>query len=356
MIVNFIQKIGYALLVMWGVATVIFILFNILPGDPARMMLDQRDDPKLMKSVRAKYGLDKPLLTQYFLYLNDLSPLSFHSKQPESYTVRVLNEVPHVKIVKFNAGTVVVKWPYLRQSFQKQGRSVGSIIAETLPNTLILAVLSITFAIIFGLWIGILSAIWKDTPFDRFFSVFGSVGMSLPSFFTAILFAWLFGYVLSEFTGLNLTGSLFEVDDYTGERTLVLKNIILPALTLGIRPLGVFIQLSRNSMLDVLSQDFIRTARAKGLRPKTVVVRHALRNALNPVVTAASGWFAGLLAGAVFVEYIFSWNGLGKEIVDALNYRDLPLVMGAVLVIAAMFTLINIIVDMIYAWLDPRVS
>jgi peptide/nickel transport system permease protein len=179
--------------------------------------------------------------------------------------------------------------------------------------------------------------------------------MSLPSFFVAILFAWLFGYVLSAYTGLNLTGSLFEVDDYTGERYIQWKNMVLPALTLGIRPLGVIIQISRSAMLDVLGQDFIRTARAKGLSQFQIVWRHALRNALNPVVTIISGWFAGLLAGAVFVEFIFAWNGLGKEIVEALNLRDLPVVMGAVLVIAALFTIINMLVDVVYGLLDPRV-
>ena len=134
-----------------------------------------------------------------------------------------------------------------------------------------------------------------------------------------------------------------------------LKNMILPAVTLGIRPLGVVIQLSRAAMLDVLSQDFIRTAKAKGLSQTQIIWRHAMRNAMNPVVTTISGWFASLLAGAVFVEFIFAWNGLGKEIVDALNLRDLPVVMGAVLVIAALFTIINILVDFIYGWLDPRV-
>ena len=135
-----------------------------------------------------------------------------------------------------------------------------------------------------------------------------------------------------------------------------LKNLILPALTLGIRPLSVIIQLSRNSLLEVLSMDYVRTATAKGLSKFTVIFKHALRNALNPVVTAVSGWFASLLAGAVFVEYIFAWNGIGKEIVDALNKMDLPVVMGAVLFIASIFVIINILVDLIYGWLDPRIK
>jgi peptide/nickel transport system permease protein len=350
-----LQKLGYSFLVLWGVATVIFLLFNILPGDPARMMLDQRDDPELLKAIKAKYGLDQPVGIQYVNYINDLLPLSVHSTAQGDYSHEVLQRISYTSLVTIGSKTLVLKMPYLRESFQKQGKPVSRIIAETLPNTMVLAVASIIIALVVGLLIGILAALWRNSLFDRFFTVFGTLGMSLPSFFTAILFAWLFAYVLADYTGLNLTGSLFEVDEYTGLRYISLKNMILPAVTLGIRPLGVVIQLSRAAMLDVLSQDFIRTAKAKGLSQTQIIWRHAMRNAMNPVVTTISGWFASLLAGAVFVEFIFAWNGLGKEIVDALNLRDLPVVMGAVLVIATLFTIINILVDLIYGWLDPRV-
>ena len=134
-----------------------------------------------------------------------------------------------------------------------------------------------------------------------------------------------------------------------------MEKFNIPAIVLGIRPLAVVIQLMRNSLLEVMSQDYIRTAKAKGLSMYKIIKKHALKNALNPVVTAVSGWFASLLAGAVFVEYIFNWNGLGKEIVNALNTLDLPIIMGSVLVIAAMFIIINIFVDIIYGWLDPRI-
>ena len=180
--------------------------------------------------------------------------------------------------------------------------------------------------------------------------------MSVPSFFSAILFAWLFGFVLHKYTNLEMTGSLYELDDFGEKMTIKWKNLILPAIVLGIRPLAVVIQLMRNSLLDVMSQDYIRTARAKGLSEFNVIKNHAVKNALNPVVTAISGWFASMLAGAVFVEYIFGWNGLGKEIVNALNTLDLPVIMGSVLIIAIVFITINILVDIIYAWLDPRVK
>ena len=180
--------------------------------------------------------------------------------------------------------------------------------------------------------------------------------MSLPSFFSAILFAWIFGFLLHEFTGLKMTGSLYEVDDFGEYSYRAWKNLVLPAFVLGIRPIAVFSQLMRNALLEVLNQDYIRTAKSKGLSAFKIIYKHALKNALNPVITAVSGWFASMLAGAVFVEYIFGWNGLGKEIVNALNTLDLPVIMGAVLTVALTFILINIIVDIIYAQLDPKIK
>lgn len=152
-----------------------------------------------------------------------------------------------------------------------------------------------------------------------------------------------------------MTGSLYEIDDMGEGKHLILKNLVLPAFTLGIRPLAVITQLTRNSLLEVLNQDYIRTAYAKGLSSRSVIWKHALKNSLNPVITATSGWFASMLAGAVFIEFIFGWNGLGKEIVNALNTLDLPVVMGAVLVIATTFIFINILVDILYGILDPKV-
>ena len=156
-------------------------------------------------------------------------------------------------------------------------------------------------------------------------------------------------------TGLDPTGVLYDIDDLTGEEVYHWENLILPALTLGIRPLAIVTQLTRSSMLDVLSQDYIRTAKAKGLSFYKVVVKHSLKNALNPVITAISGWFASLLAGSVFVENVFSWNGIGNALVDALRNDDLPIVMGVVVVIATFFVVIQILVDIIYGMLDPRI-
>lgn len=349
------SKIFYGFLTLFGVVTVIFFLFNVLPGDPARMLMGQREDTKQLENIRKKYGFDKPIATQYFYYLNDVSPISFHSKKSNDYTFLSEGKYKSSKLFSFGNITVVLKYPYLRQSFQKNGKNVSEVIAETLPNTTVLAIVAILIAIGLGILLGIFSALYKDTIFDRFIAVISTLGMSIPSFFSAILFAWFFGFVLHKFTGLEMTGSLYEVDDFGEGIHLKLKNLILPALVLGIRPLAVIIQLMRNSLLETLNQDYIRTAKAKGLTEYQVIKKHALKNSLNPVVTAVSGWFASMLAGAVFVEYIFNWNGLGKEIVNALNTLDLPVIMGSVLVIATLFIIINILVDVIYSWLDPRI-
>jgi peptide/nickel transport system permease protein len=341
---------------MFGVISVVFFLFNILPGDPARMMLDQREDAQQLQNIRAKYAFDKSYSEQYLLYLNDLSPLSIHSQNPSSYTNLESKEYHFYPLFSVENYDVVLKYPYLRTSFKKSGKSVSSIIADTLPNTIVLAFSSIAIAIVLGLLVGIVAAIFKDSWIDKLALLFGVFGMSIPSFFSAILIAWIFGFVLHDFTSLNMTGSLYSVDDYGRGEYLSVSNLILPALTLGIRPLAVIIQLTRASFLETLSKDFVRTAVAKGLSFKKVLSKHVLKNSLNPVITAVSGWFASLLAGAVFVEYIFAWNGLGKEIVDALNQLDLPVVMGSVLTIAIMFISINILVDLIYAALDPRIK
>ncbi|KAB1067136.1 ABC transporter permease [Tamlana haliotis] len=356
MIGYLLNKILYAILTLFGVVTVIFFLFNVLPGDPAQMMLGQNEDSEQLALVKKKYGFDKSISTQYLYYINDLSPVSFHSNNPDDYTF--LREGKYHETQLFSVGntTVVLKLPYLRESFTKQGKLVSQVLGETLPNTFVLAITAIVIAMILGVSLGVVSALNKDTWLDKLIQIISTFGMSVPSFFSAILFAWCFGYVLHEYTNLEMTGSLYELDDFGEGMHIRWKNLILPAIVLGIRPLAVVIQLMRNSLLEVFNQDYIRTARAKGLSEFQIIKRHAIKNALNPVVTAISGWFASMLAGAVFVEYIFGWNGLGKEIVNALNTLDLPVIMGAVLIIALLFIIINIFVDLIYVWLDPKVK
>ncbi len=347
----------YGLLVLFGVIAVIFFLFNILPGDPARMMLGQRADISSVESIRRDLGLDKPELTQFANFLNDLSPVSIHNNDnPENYWYLDREKYsPFLPVITSGSTSLVMKLPYLRKSYQTK-QDVGRIIADAFPKTLLLATVSILLAFIIGVSIGAISAIYKDSLFDRFATVVSVLGMSLPSFFAAILIAWVFAFLLADFTGLNMTGSLYTVDDFGRGEYLSLKNLILPAITLGIRPVGLIVELTRNSMLEVMTQDYIRTARAKGLSESRIVLRHVLRNALNPVITAVSGWYASLLAGAVFVEYVFDWKGLGVVIVDALEKYDFPVLMGTVLFISVILILINILTDISYALLDPRVK
>lgn len=334
------------MLVLLGVVVLVFVIFQGF-GDPARMMVGQTGDKKTMDNIRKELYLDQPKWKQFFLYLNDVSPICIHTA----------DDIANKKLQGVFAGgttKIGLKIPYLRKSYQTK-KNVGSILMEALPGTLLLAFAAMLFAAIAGIFLGVLAAVKKGSWIDTS-AVFASIaGISAPSFFMAIIIAYSFGVVLHPYTGLQLTGSWFDLDEVTGERYFTFKNLILPAFTLGIRPLAIITQLTRSSMLDVLNQDYIRTAYAKGLSRRTIVIRHALRNALNPVVTAITGWFAELLAGAFFVEYIFGWQGIGKITVDALEKLDYPVVMGSVLISACIFIVINMLADVLYSVIDPRV-
>ena len=340
------RRTVYGLLVLMGVVMLVFFLFQGF-GDPSRLVMGQSGDSATQANIRKELYLDQPKWKQFVFYLNDVSPICVHSKEEiEKKTLRGLFIGGHTKFG--------LKVPYLRRSYQSK-REVGKILMEALPGTLILAFTAMLIAVVIGIPLGVVAAVKQNTWLDTS-SIFASiVGISAPSFFMGIIIAYLFGFVLSSWTGLHITGNWFDIDEITGEKHLALKNLILPAVTLGIRPLAIITQLTRSAMLDVLDEDYIRTAYAKGLSKRSVVWKHALRNALNPVITAITGWFAELLAGAFFVEYIFGWKGIGKVTVDALEKLDFPVVMGSVLVTATFFILINIIADIIYSIIDPRV-
>ena len=350
------KRLMYGLLVLLGVVTLVFFLFNILPGDPARMMLGQRADQESIDRINRDLGRDRPIAQQYLCYLNDLLPLSLHNHTDTSdyYFLDPEKYSPYTTLIRVGNTSLVLKAPYLRRSYQS-GRRVSEILATAFPQTALLALVAMAFALLVGITLGVVSALHKDTWIDRTILVFSTLGMSLPSFFAAILIAWLFAYVWADWTHLNMFGNLYTVDDYGCGEYIDLKNLILPAFTLGIRPLATLTQLTKNSMLEALSQDYIRTAQAKGIGRRRVVVHHALRNALNPVVTSASGWLASLLAGAVFVEYVFDWKGMGVVIVDGLEKYDFPVVMGTILFICVLLVVINLLTDILYGLLDPRV-
>jgi peptide/nickel transport system permease protein len=341
-----LSKLLYGLLVMLGVVVLVFLIFQAF-ADPARLVVGQTGDKKTMENIRKELNLDQPKWKQFILYVNNISPVSIHSKQ------EVADK--NLKGVFIGGDTkLAIKLPYLGRSYQTK-KKVGEVLMEALPGTILLTVTAMLFATIAGIFLGVIAAVKKGSWMDTS-SVFASiVGISAPSFFAAILIGYFFAIVLHRYTGLNITGSWFDIDEHTGRRYLTLQNLILPALTLGIRPLAIITQLTRSSMLEVLSQDYIRTAYAKGLSRNRVIFRHALPNALNPVITAITGWFAELLAGAFFVEYIFGWKGLGKVTVDALEKLDYPVVMGAVLFSALIFILVNIFTDVLYGIIDPRV-
>ncbi len=346
-----LRKTAYGILVLLGVIALVFFLFQGF-GDPSRIVMGQTGDSTTQANIRKdlylmdEKGVTIPKFKQFLYYLNDVSPVCVHSKA----------DIEKKKLRGFFTGgerKFGFKIPYLRKSYQSK-REVWTILIQALPGTLMLALSAMAIAIAIGIPLGVIAAVKQNSWIDTS-AIFSSiVGISAPSFFMGIIMVYVFGFVLSEWTGLHIAGSWFAIDD-EGQRRLSLQNLILPAVTLGIRPLAIITQLTRSAMLDVLDQDYIRTAYAKGLSRRTVIWKHGLRNALNPVITAITGWFAELLAGAFFVEYIFGWQGIGKITVDALEKLDYPVVMGSVLISASFFILINILADILYGVVDPRV-
>lgn len=348
---NFIiTRIGYGLLVVLGVILIIFFLFNILPVNSARLTLGQRADVSSVEAIEKELGLNLPVYKRLFKYIGELSPIWIHEYSEEEKT-----RYGYSVLAKLSSSSALtLKVPYLGRSYQSR-RLVSEILMDKIPSTVILSLAAMLIATVIGIIFGIFAAIHHNRFWDNLLTSLSVLGISQPSYFAGIILALLFGYLWHDITGLNHVGSLFELNDF-GDEVINWKNLILPAIALGIRPVAIIMQLTRSSMLDVLSQDYIRTARAKGLSFNTVLYKHSLRNALNPVVTSISGWLAALLAGAYFVEIIFDFKGLGYETVKALLNFDFPVVMGSVLFTAITFVVINMLTDILYAFLDPRIS
>ncbi len=342
-----INKATYLGSVILGLILVVFLLFQALPG-PEQILSGQRTDKSTTDAIVKELGLDEPSWKQALYYANDVSIISVYKTE---------------KIPPFVSGWFVelgtysygIKWPYLRTSFQTK-RSVNALLREAFIGTLILAFSAMLLALFIGIPLGIWAAANRNSALDRAIIACSTLGISVPSFFSAMLFSWLFGFVFRTYTGLPMTGSWSELSADGSFRILKLTHLILPALALGIRPLAVFIQLTRNTMVDILSLDYIQTARAKGVSEKKVIWQHAFPNAMNPIITSIGGWFSSLLAGSFFTEYIFQWKGIGKVSIEALQQSDFPVVMGAVLLTACLFFIIHLFTEWLYVWIDPRLK
>lgn len=340
-----IHRLLSGTLVLLGVTLVIFVLFLLINVDPAKMTLGQRADIASVEAVQQRLGLDKPWYSRMARYLNEISPIGWHGNTPADR-----EELGGLALITANQHVLLLKWPYLGRSFQSD-RRVGQLLTQALRNTLILALAALIIALIIGLSLGMLAALRAGSWLDRLLVSIAAVGVSIPSYFSAIVLSFLLGYVYQAYTGLPMIGSLYALDG-----SIMWRNLVLPAIALGIRPVAVITQLTRSTLLDVLEQDYMRTAKAKGLSPWVVVLRHGLRNAINPVITAVSGWLASLLAGAYFVEVIFNFKGLGYTTIKAIETYDFPVIMGAVLLGASIFVVINVVVDILYAVFDPKIK
>lgn len=350
MIAFILRRLLYGILVMILVVTGITSIIFLAPVDPAQLTFGQRADTGTIRAKTEELGLDQPLHIQLFRYLSDISPVSVITETPENR-----RKYGYLRLFGTSAeSALVLKRPWLRESYQT-GRPVDELLSDAVPSTAILAGSAMLLAVLMGVVLGILAALYAGTVWDYLISVVSVFGYSVPSYVVAVLLALVFGYYLGEYTGLNIQGSLYVLDDF-GEWTLRWGNLVLPAVALGLRPVALIAQLTRSAMLEVLSQDYIRTATAKGLPRSTVVIRHALRNALNPLISAVSGWFGALLTGAFFIESVFNFKGLGDMTVNALLTFDIPVVLGSVLFTSGVFILVNIISDLLYAVADPRIK
>lgn len=300
-----IRRILYAVPVVWGVVTVVFILMAVVPGDPARIMMGQRGDPETLERIRADLGLDLPLYQQYFKFLKD--------------------------IARGDLGTSY-----------RSNEKVTRAIMDRFGATMRLALWAMILASLIGVAAGILSAVKQYSLFDYSAMVVAISGVSAPVFWVGLLLLLIFAYGLDWVPGVGYGGG-----DW--------RYMILPVVTLGVRPAALIARLTRSCMLDVLNQDYIRTARAKGLAEKVVVLRHGLKNALIPVVTIIGTQVAALLSGAVLTETIFAWPGIGRLAVEALVARDFPMIRGTVIFMALIFLVANLLVDLSYGFIDPRV-
>ena len=318
--------------VLLGVSILVFSFIHLIPGDPAITMLGERATPERVAQVRRQLGLDRPLYEQYAIYLG--------------------------KVVRGDLGVSIVR-----------GDPVLTDLLRRFPATVELAVSAIVLALLFGVPVGIVSAVWRRSILDSLSRVWALAGVSMPIFWLGVMLAWVFGVELHWLpTGFRLDSSSsfepwtnFVILDAVLQRDGevlrdALRHLALPAVALATIPLAVIARMTRASMLEVLSRDYIRTAEAKGLTQLAVVLRHALRNALLPVLTVVGLQVGSLLAGAILTETIFSWPGIGRWVYESIGFRDYAIVQGASLFIAVIVVVVNLLTDLLYAFVDPRIK
>jgi ABC-type dipeptide/oligopeptide/nickel transport system permease component len=327
LVVYTIRRLLASILVLFGVSILVFLMIHLVPGDPVEVMLHETvaSEEAIMR-MRQSLGLDRPLPEQYIIWLlgNTVLTSTQEGTQLEDDTIRL----------------GVIRGDFGRSIFKRV--PVSSLIAEKFPATLKLTLAALFMAIPLGLVAGIVAAVGHESPYDYLTMVGALVGVSLPSFWLGLMLMFVFGVRLGW------------VRPFIGDQGLI--TLILPAITLAMAPLAITARLTRSSMLDVLNQDYIRTAHAKGLSERHILVIHALRNAFIPVLTVLGLQFGYLLGGAVIVETVFVYPGLGSEVVSAILNRDFPVVQGVMLVSAFSFVLINLVVDLLYAAIDPRIA
>lgn len=302
-----IRRLVYLVPIWLGISVVAFTLANLTPGDPARLLLQRQlgrqPTAEETAAVRDDLHLDDPFVVRYFRWLE-------------------------------GAMTGDLGTSY------RTGESVLGALSDRFPATLQIAALGLAIALAIALPLGILAAVWRNSLIDHVSRIIALLGASMPSFWVAYLLILLFAVKL-------------QVLPVAGKGTW--QHLVLPSVTLGLAGCASLMRLTRSEMLEVLGQDYIRTSRAKGLGPRAVIVRHALRNAMIPVMTVAGMRFAGLLGGVVIVETIFAWPGIGKFVLDSIFDRDYPVIQGFVVFMGTVFLLMNLLVDVSYAWLDPRI-
>ena len=348
MLITFFKRICLGVLSLIMVVVLITSIIFLSPVDPARLTFGQQFDNEMLEQKRKSLGLDLPLRTQLVYYLRDISPVVFSKQIPSHLREKVLARIP------LGITNLVLKKPYLRESYQT-GRAVSKMIWQALPSTLLLALSAIIIAMILGILFGLISALNEGCWIDDFLLTLSTLGYSIPSYVSAIVFALVFGYLLHHVTGLNIQGGLKVLNDL-GDEVWMPRNLILPSIALGVRPVSVILQITRSAALDVLEQPYVLLAKAKGLSKKMIILKYVLRNSLNPILTATTGWFASLLSGAFFVESVFNFRGFGQLTITALLNYDVPLLLGCILTVSVIFIFINLSLDSVYRMIDPRVE